>query len=189
VGKGPRSFDPEQVGNRETDAWIAYYRRDWIRFLVASVGMVAAGFGMNPLNTLRGAWLVLRANQVWAPFPDNDPELARTYMRRFYTLVELPMEPAEAARREVEWWRVHRERQHDPAIEESHLIDALIDLYSYIFQADRQDVRPAAVYRVEAMGWSDRWVAEGCRLDDPSLTKERQALVASYLALHGAVRD
>jgi hypothetical protein len=24
-------------------------------------------------RTLRGAWLVLRANQKWAPVPDNDP--------------------------------------------------------------------------------------------------------------------
>jgi hypothetical protein len=81
VGKGPRSIDPVLVGNRETDAWVAYYRRDWRRFLVASVGLVSAGFGMNPVRTLRGAWFVLRANQVWAPIPDNQPELAREYMR------------------------------------------------------------------------------------------------------------
>jgi hypothetical protein len=30
-----------------------------------------------------GAWLVLRANQVWAPFPDNDPDAARALMKRF----------------------------------------------------------------------------------------------------------
>ena len=33
-----------------------------------------AGFGMNRVRTLQGAWYVLRANQVWAPYPDNDPD-------------------------------------------------------------------------------------------------------------------
>ena len=37
----PLSFDPVVVGNRETDAWAAYYRHEWRRFMVASVGMVA----------------------------------------------------------------------------------------------------------------------------------------------------
>ena len=37
--------------------------------------------------TLYGAWLVLRANQLWAPQPDNDPDGARRTMQRFYALV------------------------------------------------------------------------------------------------------
>jgi hypothetical protein len=52
---GPRSFDPVTVGNRETDAWAAYYRREWGRFLFAAVAMVWSGFGMSPLRTLLGA--------------------------------------------------------------------------------------------------------------------------------------
>lgn len=43
---------------------------------MASVGLVRAGFRMGWLDTLHGAWLVLRANQVWAP-ADNDPARAR----------------------------------------------------------------------------------------------------------------
>ena len=45
--------------------------------LIASVGLVRAGFGMDWYLTLHGAWLVLRANQLWAPYPDNDPNRAR----------------------------------------------------------------------------------------------------------------
>src|SRR5262245_25263389 len=83
----PRSFDPVLVGNRETDAWAAYYRHEWRAFLLAAVGMVSAGFGMGPVRTVVGAWHVLRANQHWAPYPDNDPDAARESMRRFYALV------------------------------------------------------------------------------------------------------
>ena len=79
-----RSFDPVVVGNRETDAWAAYYRHEWAQFLVAAVAMVWNGFGMGPVRTVLGAGYVLRANQLWAPIPDNDPDAARASMRRFW---------------------------------------------------------------------------------------------------------
>ena len=66
-----RSFDPRLVGGRECRAWETYYRRKWLAFLAASVGLVRAAFGMSWPRTVVGAWLVLRANQAWAPYPDN----------------------------------------------------------------------------------------------------------------------
>lgn len=188
---GPLSFDPVVVGNRETDAWAAYYRHEWRDFLVAAVGMVAAGFHMPPHRTVAGAWYVLRANQAWAPYPDNQPDTARAYMRRFYELVAvssgLLFDPARAAAFEVEWWRVHRAHQHSDDVTEEQLETALIDLYSYVYDADRDAVRQAASKRVEAMDLSDRWVRAGCHRDDPLLAEERRALVASYAALRIAV--
>ena len=70
--------------------------------------------------TLYGAWLVLRANQAWAPFPDNDPDAARALMARFYGLLRrgegTRLDPVRAAALEVEWWRAHREAQHDASV-------------------------------------------------------------------------
>jgi hypothetical protein len=189
---GPRDFDPVKVGNLETAAWAAYYRHEWRAFLRAAVGMVGAGFGMNRAKTLYGAWLVLRANQKWAPYPDNDPDAARALMRRFYLLVardseDLRIDPATAATLEVEWWRLHRAHQHDPDVPGSELEQSLVDLYSYVYDAEPDTVRPAATARVEAMDLSDAWVEAGCRPDDPRLEQERRALVASYTALRQAV--
>ncbi len=190
---GPRSFDPVLLGNRETDAWASYYRHEWRRFLVAAVGMVSTGFGMGPAKTVIGAFHVLRANQLWAPYPDNDPEGARRSMRRFYALVvrqkHIDLDPVRASELEVEWWRLHREHQHDPEVEESALVQALVDLYSYVYSTEPEPMRPAAAARVEAMDLSDAWVAAGCELDDPLLARERQALVASYTALLAAVSE
>ena len=189
----PLSFDPVLVGNRETDAWAAYYRHEWRPFLIAAVGMVAAGFGMSVRRTLAGAWYVLRANQVWAPYPDNQPDVARAYMRRFYELVAvsstLTFDPTRAARLEVEWWRVHRAHQHSEDVTEEQLETALVDLYSYVYDAERDAVRDAARKRVEAMDLSDRWVRAGCDRDDPLLAEERRTLVASYAALRAAVES
>jgi hypothetical protein len=74
---GPRTFDPVRLGHQETDAWAAYYRHEWLTFLRAAVGMVRTGFGTDPVRTVVGAFHVLRANQLWAPYPDNDPDGAR----------------------------------------------------------------------------------------------------------------
>ncbi len=174
------------VARRECEAWAAYYRREWGRVLVASVGLVRAGFRLSWPATLAGAWWVLRANQAWAPYPDNDPDAARECMRRFYRFVHVP-DPVEAARREVEWWRVHRLHQREDTAGRQDLVAALVDLYAYVYDAEPGAVRAAAEYRSQAMQLSDEWVQAGCDRADPRLAAERRALVASYAALLDAV--
>ena len=115
--KPHRSFDPRRVGGLEAGVWVAYYRREWPSFLRGAVSLTRHTFGLPWPSTLYGAWLVLRANQLWAPYPDNDPEGARRAMERFYRLVaerhDDVFDPRRASELEVEWWRVHREHQHD----------------------------------------------------------------------------
>jgi hypothetical protein len=189
-----RSFDPRAVGRHECRAWETYYRRKWGAFLVASVAMVRSAFEMSWPRTLAGAWLVLRANQKWAPFPDNDPAAARRLMTLFYRLLResegAGFDPVRAAELEVEWWRVHREAQHaeDAGAGPSEpLVAALSDLYAYSYSVESAAVRPAAALRAEAMDVSDRWVDAGCDPADPQLAAERALLVRSYAALLSAV--
>lgn len=188
---GPLTFDPVAVGRAECAAWAAYYRREWLPFLRAAVTMVRAGFGMPWPRTLLGAWHVLRANQLWAPFPANDPNGARASMRRFYRLVVRSgggdFDPARAATLEVHWWRVHRDHQHDTGVTEGQLVDALTALYASVYDLPPAAVTAAAALRVQAMNASDRWVAAGCDLTDPLLAQERRLLVASFSALREAV--
>jgi hypothetical protein len=188
-----RSFDPARVADLEYRAWVAYYRHDWHRALMAFVGLIRMGFGMNWCRTLRAAWLVLRAIKLWAPLPDNDPDGARAYMRRFYALVRLshgePASPAKAAEFEVDWWRVHRQVQYStvPGCSENELVESVTRLYCYLFGEPETGVRPAAWHRVRAMGLSDQWVSEGCLPDSPLLPLVRGALVRAYAALLAAV--
>jgi hypothetical protein len=189
---GMRSFDPVRVGELECTAWVAYYRRRWLTFLRAAFGLTRESFGLSWPATLRGGWLVLRANQVWAPYPDNDPDRARAYMRRFYELVARHsaerVDPGEAARLEVEWWRAHRELQHDPDdVDVDQLVGALAALYSYVYSVPRDAVMAAAHERAAAMVHSDEWVDQGRDEESPLIAEERAALVRSYEALLGAV--
>jgi len=184
-----RSFDPVKLADLEYRAWVGYYLRNWPQVLRASIGLVRMGFGMDWSRTLHGAWLVLRAIQLWAPCPDNHPKRAQACMRRFYALVRLtygePANPAKAAELEVEWWRVHRE--HEPGAALGELVEALVRLYSYLYSEPEDAVRPAAVHRADAMDLSDQWVADGCRPDSHLLPLERAALVRAHAALLAAV--
>lgn len=188
-----RSFDPRRIADLEYRAWVGYYLRNWPQVLTASVGLVRVGFGMEWHRTLYGAWLVVRASQLWAPFPDNDPKGARASMARFFALVRLscgdPANPAEAARLEVDWWRVHREAQYSATSggTDEALVASLTRLYSYLYSEPESEVRPAAVQRTQAMKLSDQWVREGCPPDSPLLPLEHAALVRCYAALLAAV--
>jgi hypothetical protein len=191
-----RSFDPTRLGGYEADAWVAYYRRRWGTFLRASLGLVREGFGLPPGATLRGAWLVMRANQAWAPYPDNDPDAARACMRRFYTLVAArhgeTFDLDEAARLEVAWWRVHRYLQREASdgsvVTVDDLTAALAALYSHVYGVAPERVRPAAAHRAAAMEISDAWVAAGADPTSPAIAAERTELIEGYALLREAVR-
>jgi hypothetical protein len=193
--KPHRSFDPRRVGGLEAAVWVAYYRREWFSFLRGAVALTRHTFGLPWPSTLYGAWLVLRANQLWAPYPDNDPDGARRAMERFYRLVaerhDDVFDPRRASELEVEWWRVHREHQHDGSSVgddgEGPLIAALSALYSYVYSVDEAQVVVAAEQRALAMRHSDRWVREGCDPASPLIEEERAALVRSYAGLLAAV--
>lgn len=189
--KAHRAFDPRRVGSLETDAWVAYYRREWVTFLRSAIALTRHTFGLPWPQTLYGAWLVLRANQLWAPYPDNDREGARRTMERFYRLVAErhgdSFDPRRASELEVEWWRVHREHQREDAGGEESLIAALAALYSYVYGVPEADVTVAAQQRALAMRYSDQWVREGCEPASPLIAQERTALVRSYAGLLAAV--
>jgi hypothetical protein len=187
-----RAFDPQVVGGLECAAWVAYYRRDWLTFLRSALRVSRQIFGLSWKATIQCSWLVLRANQLWAPFPDNDPERSRRMMERFYRVVQRlyddPFDPVTAAELEVQWWRVHRDNQRSPrASDGPALADALARLYAHVYGVPPHSVRLAAEQRALAMRYSDRWVREGCHLDSPLIGHERDALVRSYAALLRAV--
>jgi hypothetical protein len=209
-----RPLDPQRVAQLECALWVAYYRREWIRFLRAAVLVIRHVFGLSWLSTVRASWFLLRATQLWAPGgfaaparsrgnigqsppplsrrPDNDPAAARRAMERFYRLLKHhsgePFDPAEAARLEVEWWHLHRMHQYSNADgDERALVDALAALYGYAFRVPDTAVRIAAEQRALAMRYCDQWVRAGCDLQSSLIAQKRAALVCSYASLVAAV--
>ena len=189
-----RSLDPQRVAQHECTLWVAYYRREWMRFIRTAVSGIYHVPELGWLSTIRASWFLLRATQLWAPCPDNDPVAARRAMERFYGVLKQhsdePFDPAEAARLDVELWRVHRVQQHSNAASDGRaLVDALTALYAYAFGVPETVVRIAAEQRALAMGYCDQWVRAGCDLESSLIAQKRAALARSYASLAAAVQQ
>lgn len=176
-----RSFDPHRVGELESATWAAYYRRDWARVLPLSVQLVRGVFALPWPQTLLGAAHVARATRAWAPVPAHD-DAARAHMRRFYRLVVRThgenIDPDEAARLEVDWWRIHRDQASRGDKGYEPVTHALARKYAYIYGVPEDTVGEAGEARARAMRLSDQ---------QGQAEEVTNALIRSYTALHDAI--
>jgi hypothetical protein len=187
-----RAFDPRKVAQFEVDNYVAYYRRQWPRLLVLTIGLVREAFRLPLVDSVRGAYRVARAEFAAAPFPDNDIAQAEAHMQRFYALLRRAnprerFDPATAARLDVRWWVVHRERFADPA--NQPLVDALVDLSSHVYGLPRERMLESATLRAQAMLISDRWVRAGRDPHSPMLAEEKAVMERAYVALRETVNQ
>jgi hypothetical protein len=150
-----RHFDPHILAHYETQNYIAYYQKDWLRLLRVSVGMVKQSFGISWLQAVYAAYLVARGEIAFAPFPDNDVPAAEAWMRRFYQVIEdihhEDFDVARAAHLEVNWWIVHRKLFGN----EIGAVQAVRDLYAEAYDRAAKGKRPPL--SVQGMLYSDLW--------------------------------
>lgn len=184
-----QNFDPRKIAYYEKENYVAYYKKDWLKLLRVSVGMVKEAFGLSWPQAVYAAYLVARAEIAFAPFPDNDVPLAESYMRRFYKFLNgahgVNIDVEEAARLDLHWWTIHR--QLFGREDNQPLADALTDWYALVYRVEPERVRPAATLRALGMLYSDRWVNAGKPEDSSLLVQEEETLVKSYTALREAV--
>lgn len=191
TGSSMRDFDPHKVAHLEKEAWVAYYQKRWFRLLQVIIDLVQTTFGLSFPQALWAGYLNTRAQLAFAPFPNNDVPKAELYMRRFYGYIKgihhEKFDVSETARREVNWWVVHR-RLFGQA-ENGELVEAVTDLYSAAYAVPREKVYEAAFHRAQAMIYSDAWVKSERASDSPLLEQEEDALYQSYAALSAAVKQ
>ena len=173
-----RSFDPAVLAQLECDAWVAYYRRDWLAFARSGITLSRRVFGLSWPATVRCSWLVLRATQLWAPSRDHRADRAQRTMERFYRTIRRRLgeswDPATAATaRTALVAHPPREPASARPWADQALADALAGLYAHIYGVPQSAVLRAAEYRADAMRQSDQWIREGRRPDSPRLEAER----------------
>lgn len=186
-----RNLNPRKLAHYEKENYVAYYKKDWLKLLRVSVGMVKESCGLSLPQAIYGAYLVARAEIAFAPFPNNDIPLAEAYARRFYQFLRNvhreDFDVERAAKLEVNWWGIHRKLFGN--VENQELVDALTCLYEEIYGGASAKFNEAAYHRAMGMLYSDLWVNQGKLPGSPLLLQEEEALYQGYKALKEALNS
>jgi hypothetical protein len=151
--------------------------------------MTRSAFGLSLPQAVYASSLNTQAQVTWARQGATDGK-AEALMRQFYAYVREPVggkyDSAKAAKLEVNWWAVHRNRERYP--DHSALAQALADTYAEVYQLPAEKMLPAGEARAAAMDLSDQWNREGKDPNSPLLGQIADLLVQSYRALSEASR-
>ena len=188
-GRSPlTAFDPETVGRLEQRAWAQYYWRQWPQLFDTLLRMTRSTFGLSLPQAVYASYVNTEAQLTWARQGAQDGK-AEELMREFYEFVREPIggkyDAAKAAKLEVNWWAVHRNRNQYP--DHSALAQALADTYAEVYRLPAERMLPAGEARAAAMDLSDQWIREGKDPESPLLEQIATLLVQSYRSLSDAV--
>jgi hypothetical protein len=190
---GPRStslrtFDPDVVARLDTDMWRSYYDRERLQLFNQLAVLLRQQYRM-PI--VRSYVVGLDAAKAAFIFKDGknraDYERALPDLVDYYTAIrkisETPFDIERAAKLELEWWIVHRERHSHPA---GDLENALAALSAELYQLPAGRFTDHAKYRAEAMLLRDR-LAESGSVTEADWQKIHQLLRQSWRSLWNAV--
>jgi hypothetical protein len=190
---GPRSsslrrFDPNEVARLETAMWRSYYNRERVRLFNQLAELMRTQYNLPLIRSNAVAYQAAKAAFVFKDGRNRgDYEQALPNLVNFYTAIrqvsDVPFDVERAARLELEWWIVHRERdRHQPG----DLERALAELPAEIYHVPMERFREHARLRAEAMVLRDTKAAtSGVSEDD--WAKIEELLRASWHSLWRAV--
>jgi hypothetical protein len=183
-----RSFDPDEVARLETAMWRSYYSRERAKLFVEMAELLRTQYHLPFLRSNLVAYRAARAAFVF-----KDGHSREEYERALPSLVDYyaslrrvsttPFDVDEAARLELEWWIVHRERKsHAPG----DLANALAVLPAAIYHVPADALAEHARLRAEAMTIRDDKADEG-GVTEEDWARIDELLHDSWRSLHDAV--
>jgi hypothetical protein len=148
-----RDFSPQSVARLETEMWRSYYAKERFALFTEMAELLRTQYHFSRLRSYLGAYYAARAAVVFQRGHERrEYEKALPPLRRFYRMIgassDSPFDEDEAARLELEWWIVHRERaSHAPG----DLADALAALQAIIYKIPPDKCKAHAAARAAAM--------------------------------------
>jgi hypothetical protein len=148
-----RQFDPAEVGRIETDMWRSYYDRKPFQLFLQLAELMRLQYHFPLLRSNVVAYHAAKAAFVFKDGHNRtDYEKALPYLVDFYTAVRevsgAPFDVDRAARLELEWWIIHRERKSHPR---GDLDRSLAELPAEIYRLPARRFMEHARLRAEAM--------------------------------------
>jgi hypothetical protein len=183
-----REFDADEVARLETAMWRSYYSRQRVKLFRELSELLRTQYRL-PL--LRSNAVAYRAAKAAFVFKDGksrtDYERALPDLVSFYQSIravsDTDFDVERAARLELEWWIVHRERQrHAPG----DLDRALADLQAELFRVPAERLAEHARLRAEAMEIRDTKADQG-GVTEEDWRRIDELLHQSWRSLHTVV--
>lgn len=185
-----RRFDPDEVARLDTEMWRSYYSRERVKLFRQLGRLLRRQYGFSFWRSQRVAYRAARAAFVFKDGRSRaDYERALPDLERFYTEIRSAstsdFDVRRAARLELEWWIVHRERaRHRPGDLERALAYAAAEVY----RVAPERLSAYAAARAEAMSTRDTRAAAG-GVTEADWARIADLLRDSWRSLHAAVNS
>ena len=164
-----RRFDPDEVARLETAMWRSYYSRQRVALFRQLSELLRTQYRLPLWRSNRVAYHAARAAFVFkdgrgrSDYERALPDLVNFY-RALREVSDIDFDAERAARLELEWWIVHRERRRRAP---GDLARALADLAAELYRVPAERLAEHAQLRAEAMQIrDDRAEAGGVAEDD-----------------------
>jgi hypothetical protein len=183
-----REFDPQAVARIETEMWRSYYDKERLKLFTQLAGLMRTQYRMPFVRSNEAAYQAAKAAFVFKEGKQRaDYEKALPNLISFYRDIraqsDIPFDVERAARLELEWWIVHRQRaQHKGG----DLARALAELQAEIFRLPVERFAEHAQLRAEAMTIRDDQAAAG-GVSEAGWRRIDELLQDSWLSLWKAV--
>jgi hypothetical protein len=185
-----RNFDPDEVARLDTAMWRSYYAKQQVKLYNQLTELLRTQYNLPFVRSNTVAYQAARAAFVFKGGHNRQEyEKALPYLVSFYTSIhkvsDIPFDVGRAARLELEWWIIHRERDKHSA---GDLERALADLSSELYQIPAERFTEYARLRAEAMTIRDTKAEQG-GVTEADWARIDELLHASWRSLFKAVND
>jgi len=184
-----RTFDPDEVARLETAMWRSYYEKQRLQLFNQLSELLRTQYHMPLVRSKEVAYYAANAAFVFKSGKQRaDYEKALPDLIKFYgavrTMSDIPFNVDRAARLELEWWIIHRQRsQHPPG----DLDKALAELQAELYQTPVAKLLEHGRLRAEAMTIRDT-KAEAGGVTEADWARINDLLKQSWRSLAQAVK-
>ena len=184
-----REFNPDEVARLETAMWRSYYEKQRLQLFNELAELLRSQYGMSQLKSNQVAYYGANAAFVFQQGHErSDYEKALPDLLKFYAAIrkmsDIPFDADRAARLELEWWIIHRQRdEHAPG----DLAKALAELQAEIYHVPVDRVLEHGRLRAEAMTIRDTQAEKG-GVTEADWTRINELLKQSWGSLAKAVK-
>jgi hypothetical protein len=172
-----RQFDSEETGKLETAMWRSYYDREPAKLFFQLAELLRTQFQFPLLRSYRTAYNAAKAAFVFKDGKNRrDYEQALPYLESYFGAIRgvgnIEFDVRKAARLELEWWIVHRERDRNPP---GALDRACAEAAAALYQASPESTMEHGRLRAAAM------IIRDARADSGEVSEKDWMLIESLL--------